>query len=76
MTSENTERNARASMALGFIGLVAFIWIAFGVALTVLGSDEPISALREESSLILLLVICAFSTVRNFQIAASLRKQQ
>jgi hypothetical protein len=76
MTSDNIERNARASKTLGVIGLIASIWIALGVAYAVSESDDRIAKLREESLLLVLLVIVAFSTFRNFQIAGSLRTKR
>lgn len=74
MTTENIDRNARASTLLGIIGLVASIWILFGVAGTVLDSANRIAALQSEWSRLLLLFLVAFSMFCNFRIATSLRK--
>jgi hypothetical protein len=72
MEPDNVQRNALALKALGVIGLVAAIYLASGVAYNVLGSDEKITALRENSSMILVLLLLVSVCCATFR---SLKKQ-
>jgi hypothetical protein len=76
MTSDDIDRKALATKTLGVIGAVASIALAAGVVYRVLDSNDAITALREESFLLLLILLATIGTVRNFQIAISLRKKQ
>jgi hypothetical protein len=74
MITHQDERNARASKLLGVIGVICSIWLLAGLTYTLMNAQDAIASLRERWDTVLLTVIIIFSTVRNFQIGRSIRK--